>query len=192
MSKPNSGHFRGTAGDVLSRYTLAGENGKPVYKESAIIASRVKGFDLREHPLKYKQLSSSKMNQLSRKASARTMTRLEYKTYDSNRRLIKRRDKGVNEFWKQEAKRILTGAPTTRVWTPKQQHDIIHNRKPKQNGKTFQSHHTYSVSRYPHLANRGEVIYPATFSEHLYGWHGGNFHKSLPGRPINHNKLHQD
>lgn len=190
MSKSNSGHFSGTNGDRLSSYARKGEYEGPKPTESDIIASRVKSLDLREHPLKYKQLSAKKMNQLNKKVVSRTITKSEFRVYDSNKRLTRRRDRGVDSFWKQETKRILSGAPTTRNWTPEQKHDIIHNRRPKQNGKTLQSHHTYSVSRYPHLANRGEVIFPATFSEHLHGWHGGNFKKSLPGRPIKQSKLH--
>ena len=50
---------------------------------------------------------------------------------------------------------------------------------------TLDSHHTYSVAKYPHLANRGELIYPATKYEHRQGWHGGNMRNSLPGKPIN-------
>lgn len=46
-------------------------------------------------------------------------------------------------------------------------------------------HHTYSASKYPHLADKGEVIYPATFNEHLNKWHGKNFKNSYPGAPIN-------
>ena len=30
------------------------------------------------------------------------------------------------------------------------------------------AHHTYSVKKYPHLANRGEIIFPTTFQEHLH------------------------
>lgn len=59
---------------------------------------------------------------------------------------------------------------------------------PKFNGKPMQAHHTYSASKYPHLANLGEAIYPATYFEHYMGWHGGAYKNSLPGkriRPIN-------
>jgi len=37
------------------------------------------------------------------------------------------------------------------------------------NGKPIQGHHTFSVSKYPHLAGKGEGIYPATDNEHLNG-----------------------
>ena len=186
MSKSNSGLFSGTVGDKLSRRTSQpmAESIDTTPTESDIIASRVKKLDLREHPLKHRELSSAKMAELRKKANARTITKKEYRIYDSNKRLAKRRQAGVENFWKQETKRIIRGEATTRNWTPEQRHDIVNNIRPKANGKTIQSHHSYSVSKYPHLANRGEVIFPATFREHLYEWHGGNFKKSLPGRPI--------
>lgn len=43
----------------------------------------------------------------------------------------------------------------------------------------MQGHHSYSASQYPHLANKGEIIYPATPNEHFNGWHGGNWKNSL-------------
>ena len=189
MSKSNSGHFSGTAGARLSGYTRNSHSKVTKLSESDIIASRVKGLDLREHPYKYKQLFSKNMAELRKKKQDRTMTQREYKMYESNKRLSARRDKGVKDFWRKERKRIINGTPTTREWTPQQMHDILHYKKPKHNGKTMQAHHTYSVSKYPHLADRGEVLFPATFKEHLYGWHGGNFKNSLPGKPINTLKI---
>ena len=50
--------------------------------------------------------------------------------------------------------------------------------------KPLEFHHTYSAIEYPHLANMGEVIYPATHDEHFKGWHGGNYKKSKPGKRI--------
>lgn len=76
------------------------------------------------------------------------------------------------------------GEPLTRNWTEDQIRDILNGITPTYNGKTIQDHHTYSVSQYPHLANKGEVIYPVTQNEHFKGWHGGCFKKSLPGEPI--------
>ena len=91
---------------------------------------------------------------------------------------------GVNEFWKQERQRIKNNERTTRNWSEEQKSAISRGERPKHNGKSIQGHHTYSASRYPHLANKGEIIYPVTFDEHLYGWHGGNFQNSYPGIPI--------
>ena len=46
------------------------------------------------------------------------------------------------------------------------------------------THHTYSAKKYPHLANRGEVIFPTTFKEHLHDWHGDNWNNSFPGKQL--------
>ena len=62
---------------------------------------------------------------------------------------------------------------------------MFNAKRAKFDGKTLQGHHTYSASQYPHLANRPEVIFPVTFNEHFYGWHGGNWKMSLPGERIN-------
>ncbi|MCC5803762.1 immunity 22 family protein [Rossellomorea vietnamensis] len=35
------------------------------------------------------------------------------------------------------------------------------------------------------ISNKGERIYPVTFKEHLYRWHGGSYKNSLPGKPLN-------
>ena len=100
------------------------------------------------------------------------------------KRLKKRRDLGVKRFWKSERSRIINNEKTTRNWNAQQMHDIIIGKRPKFLDKTIQGHHTYSVSDYPHLADKGEIIFPATFNEHLYGWHGGDYKKSLPGKQI--------
>ncbi len=60
--------------------------------------------------------------------------------------------------------------------------DILSGKKPQYNGRTMQAHHTYSVLLYPHLANSPEVLYPAIPYEHLRGWHGGSYSKSLLSR----------
>lgn len=175
MSKPLSNHFHGTTGE---RRFLASQR----QNEGGIIQERVQGLDLNEHPIKFKSTLSRK--RIKGKIDNRSASRNDYNKYDTLSRLAKRRKKGVNEFWKQERRRIKKGERTTRNWTAKQRDDILHNRKPKVNGKSMQGHHTYSVSKYPHLANKGEVIFLATFEEHLYVWHGGNFKNSLPGKPF--------
>ncbi|WP_273834231.1 hypothetical protein [Guptibacillus sedimenti] len=85
---------------------------------------------------------------------------------------------GVNDFWYQERQRIINNESPTRNWDQKQVSDILNGKKPKVDGKTVQGHHTFSASQYPHLANKGEIIYPATLNEHLNGWHGGNWKKA--------------
>lgn len=62
---------------------------------------------------------------------------------------------------------------------------MFNAKRAKFDGKILQEHHIYIASQYPHLANRSEVIFPATFSEHFYRWHGGNWKMSLPGERIN-------
>lgn len=180
MSKENSGLFKGTSG---SNATI-----KTSHKQNLII-SRVTGMDLREHP-REKSLTAKQKKSVKNKISARTATRREYKKFESDRRFAERRKEGVKKFWMQERRRILNGEITTREWSNKQKNAILGKKRPSYNGKTIQGHHMFSASKYPHLANRGEVIFPVTFDEHLYGWHGGNFKTSLPGRPINYSKKH--
>ncbi len=185
MSKSSSGYFSRTTGAKLSIHSSKSNSNKTIHKESDIIAIRTQGLDLQSHPLKYKQLSRKQKQLLQQKLKDRTISKSEYKHLRSILRLESRRQAGVDSFWRQEKERLLAREPLTRFWTPEQINDILHDRKPKYNGKVFQGHHTYSVSLFPHLANQGSVIFPATFREHLYGWHGRNFKTSLPGKPIN-------
>lgn len=175
MSKPLSHHFHGTTGERMFSITIR-------QSEGDIIKERVQGLDLREHPVKHKSTLSLKA--IKNKIANRSASRDDYKKYDAMHRLSKKRKIGVKEFYKQERRRIKNGEPTTRNWTAEQRHDILQKRIPKANGKSMQGHHTYSVLKYPHLAAKGEIIYPVTFEEHLYVWHGGNFKNSLPGRPF--------
>ncbi|WP_079710268.1 T7SS effector LXG polymorphic toxin [Paraliobacillus ryukyuensis] len=149
-----------------------------------IIAERTKGLNLKEHPTTTKQMSSAKMKELKDKIDNRTITKQEYADYIWNKKFAKRRDKGVKEFWYQEQQRLLNNEPLTRDWSQEQLKDILAGKTPKFDGKPIAGHHSYSVSKYPHLADRGEIIYPATFNEHLKGWHGGNWRNSIPGEPI--------
>ena len=161
---------------------VGGEKDSKTAKE--IMDDRVQGFDLEAHPTSNKQLSSSKMKELKNKIDSRTATREEYNLYEWNKKMSQRRSEGVKDFWNQERERIISGEGTTRNWSQEQIADILSGKTPKYNGKPIQGHHAYSVSQYPHLANKGEVIYPVTLNEHLNGWHGGNFKNSLPGEPI--------
>ena len=149
-----------------------------------IMADRTKGLDTREHPSKYKQISAKEKSRLESKVRDRTITKDEYKKLEWNKKISAKRQDAVNEFWDQEQIRLQKGENGTRNWSPQQKADILNGKRPTYNGKTIQGHHTYSVSKYPHLSGNSEVIYPATFNEHLKGWHGGNFRNSLPGEPI--------
>ena len=175
MSKPLSNHFHGTTGE---RKFLAshGQNGSDIIKE------RVQGLDLREHPVKHKSTLSIK--RIRQKVKERTANKEDYRKLDRTKRLSDKRQESVKEFWEAERNRIISHKPTTRNWTAEQRKTIIDGGRPKSNGRTMQGHHTYSVSKYPHLAGNHRVIYPVSFEEHLYEWHGGNFNQSLPGRPF--------
>ncbi|MCY8755664.1 T7SS effector LXG polymorphic toxin [Bacillus haynesii] len=154
-------------------------------KESDIIAERVKDFDLNPKKTPHKLLGSKKMSELNKKVRNRTITKEEWKRLEWNKRFKKRRDLGVDNFWEQERRRVQNNEEPTVNWTKEQKESIESGHLPKHNGKTIIGHHTYSASKYPHLANKGEVIYPVTFKEHLYRWHGGSYKKSLPGKPLN-------
>ena len=173
MSKPASGLFHGTKGEIAFRGDA-----------EATIASRVAGLDLREHPTPYKQLSSKQRRSIAQKVSRRTATAEEYKRYMWDKRFGKRRRDGVKNFWKQERNRLERGEKGTRQWTSEQRAAILSGKAAKFKGATLQGHHTYSASKYPHLANQGAVIYPATRTEHLKGWHGGSYKNSKPGQRI--------
>ncbi len=176
MSKSTSGLFKNTKGFrsfIQNNYT-----------PEEIIAHRAQNLDKKAHPLKYKILSKKSISLLMQKIEDRNITKAEYILLQSNIRLADRRTRGVINFWKEEAKRIKHGAPTSRDWSEKQKNAILHREKPKYKGKIIYAHHTYSVKNYPHLADKHEIIYPATFKEHLLGWHGGNFKRSHAGRQI--------
>ena len=177
MSKPSSGHFIGTTGNKNASKNLSRCNDRNV-----IILP--KNLDLREHPTKYKQMSSKKLKALREKEANRTLTKEEYKHKEWQRRLSARRKEAIKQFWENERRLIKQNLPTTRNWSAEQRQEILSSKQPKYKGKTMASHHTYSVAKYPHLANRKELIYPVTFVEHVYGWHGGNTKNSLPGIPI--------
>ncbi|MFR3730484.1 hypothetical protein [Lacrimispora sp.] len=123
------------------------------------------------------------MNELKKKIDSRTITKDEYTQYVWNKKMKEIRTTAVNDFWDMEVVRISEGTPT-RPWSESQMAEIMSGKKPTFNGKALQGHHSYSVSKYPHLAGSHEIIWPATFKEHLNGWHGGNWRTSLPGKPI--------
>ena len=176
MSKPCSGHFKGTNGfNSLRNKTSTNTN------EYATM-----GLDLRAHPSKYKQFNSKKRKEYKAKEASRTLTREEFKRKEWQRRLNIRRKAGIDSFWDHEKYLIANNLHTTRNWSASQRLDILNNKRPKYKNVTMQSHHIYSVAAYPHLANKGSLIYPATHHEHLHRWHGGNYHTSSPGKPINH------
>lgn len=179
MSKPLSGHYNNTTGTKnFAKQIMANSSAR------AIIALKNPHFDSREHSTKYKQLSSKKLKEYKQKELNRTLTNEEYKRLEFHKRLSKRRQLGINRFWDEEFHRVKNNLPTTRNWDEVQKSAILRHKRPKFNGETLHSHHTYSVAKYPHLANHGSLIYPATRNEHVSGWHGSNTRNSLSGKPI--------
>ena len=175
MSKAISNHFHGTTGEREF------QNTQEQYEDD-IIKDRVHGLDLREHPVKHK--SSLSIKEIKRRINNRTATIEDYRKYDRMKRLSDKRKAAVNDFWEAERERLQNNRRGTRNWTAEQRRIILDGGRPKIDGKTMQGHHTYSVSLYPHLAGNHRVIYPVSFKEHLYEWHGGNFKNSLPGKPF--------
>jgi hypothetical protein len=168
---------------------VASKPAKPKNAEQ-ILSERTKGLDLSPHPSKIKQLSSKRMSELKKKIDNRTITKIEHAQYRWNEKIDKARRSAVRDFWDKEITRIAQDKPT-RPWTVEQTAQI-NARKPAQfSGQSLQGHHTYSVSQFPHLAGKHEVIWPATFKEHLYGWHGGKWSTSLLGKPISIQEINE-
>lgn len=185
MSKANSHLFLGTLGQVLNSERSKSDFLKSRKNAVTIIAERAKHLDTREHPIKNrKYLSNKQIKEIEQKIRSRTATMEEYKNLRMTQRLNAKRKMAVREFWIVERTKIQNNLPTTRNWTQQQKNDILARKRPKYNGKVMQGHHTYSVKNYPHLAGKYEIIYPVTYEEHFYGWHGGNWKNSLPGKQI--------
>ena len=189
MSKSISNHFVGTGGH---RAFFGNETSSFIESSKdaeSIIQERVKGLDLREHPIKNKKyLSAKQIRAVKKKIQNRTATIEEYRNMRMSERLNARRTAGRDAFWRAEKKRLLSGQLPTRKWTATQIEDILSGKKPVFNGKTIQAHHTFSVNKYPHLANKAEVMYPTTFQEHFFEWHGGNWKTSLPAKRLKKHK----
>ena len=173
MSKPESGLFEGTKG-----------SGNFYGNAEKIIAERVKGLDLTPHPITQKQLSSKQKVRIRGKIKARTATKEEYKRLQWDKRFSRRKKDGIKHFWIEERERVKQGKSLTRNWSNQQINEIRDKMTPAFQFKPLEAHHTYSAKDFPHLANLGAVIYPATHNEHLKGWHGGNYKKSRPGKRI--------
>lgn len=168
----------------LNNLNINTNNYKAERTPEEILAERSKGLDLNEHPSEYKQLGVKKMSEYRVKIENRTITKEEYNQYVWNQKIDTARKAAVTDFWNLEKDRIIFGMETSRKWNNTQTNDILLGIRPKYDGKPIYGHHGYSVSNYPHLAGKAEIIYPATFNEHLKGWHGGNWKLSLPGKQI--------
>ncbi|SDN08732.1 GHH signature containing HNH/Endo VII superfamily nuclease toxin [Fictibacillus solisalsi] len=178
---------------VVGSADVIGLGNKKVAVGEKIIAQRAQksGLDITPKITPYKSLSRAQQKKIMEKIENRTVTKEEYKRYQWDKRFSKRRAAGVNQFWKQEKKRIIDGEPPTRNWTNEQKQEILIGKKPKHNGQPVIGHHTYNAMNYPHISNKGELIYPVTGKEHLKGWHGGSYSKNAPGKPVNPNYLEE-
>ena len=91
MSKPSSNHFSGTTGSKNASKLMSRNSDR-----SIIITPKY--LSLREHPTKYKQLSSTKLKTLREKEANRTLTKEEYKHKEWQRRLSARREEAITQF----------------------------------------------------------------------------------------------
>ena len=169
----------------VSKFGVLVHNADYNQSPKEVISERTKELDKQEHPTKNKQISAKEKTKLKTKLNDRTITKDEYKRLKWNEKISQKRQNGVNNFWEQERTRLQNGENGTRNWTSQQKIDILNGGRPKYNGQTLRGHHSYSVSKYPNLADKGEVVFPATQNEHFNGWHGRNYKNSLPGEPIN-------
>ncbi len=133
----------------------------------------------------FKPLSKNQRATLRAKADARTITKQEYQHLQWDRRFGNRRATGVRRFWAQERASLRAGEPGTRAWTPEQAQDILAGRTPTFDGEPITGHHLYNALDHPHVANEPWNIYPATRTEHLQRWHGGNWQNDTFGSPLN-------
>ena len=116
---------------------------------------------------------------------SRSATREDWARLEWDRRFQNRRRTGVRRFWAEERRRLAEGESGTRNWTPEQVEEILAGRRPTFEGETMTGHHRRSALEHPQLANDPENIYPATTTEHLQRWHGGDFQNPTFGEPFN-------
>lgn len=127
------------------------------------------------------------LESLERKIAARTATKQEIKRLGSYERFNARRQDGVNQFWNAEAQNLREGSKGTRNWSPAQQRDIqaAGKGRPTFQGEPMVGHHRFNARSYPQIADNPKNIYPATKSEHLNRWHGGDTRIPVHGTPRN-------
>src|SRR5262249_6261584 len=131
----------------------------------------------------YRQLTSRRVTELRAKITSRTITREEWTRLQWYERLQLRRQRGIDAFWAAERDRLIRDLPGTRNWSAAARADITAGRQPK----GIFSHHRYSVSKYPQLADDPLNIYPVTYYEHIYRWHGGRWSNPTSGKPLSPN-----
>ncbi len=187
-------------GDGLNLYAYCGNNPVSYYDPSGYKAKK-KSQDCKgdnrnsskssEVPQKmetpYKPLTPKQKKEIKNKFKNRTATQDEYYHWNWDRKFNNRRKRGVNRFWSQEKKKLMSGKQGTRNWTEQQASDIIDGKTPTYNGIPIEGHHTYNALDYPQMADDGDYIYPATVDEHFNRWHDKNWQNDTSGSPLNPN-----
>ena len=133
----------------------------------------------------FSPLGPNQRKELQQKLENRILTNTEWDHLQWDRRFSNRRNRGVKRFWAEEKKRLRSGESGTRNWSDEQRAAILSGKTPKFEGGAIEGHHTYNALDYPNMADDPTNIYPATKSEHLYRWHGGNFQNDTQGSPLN-------
>ncbi len=128
----------------------------------------------------YRQLGNVTYQRLLKKVDSRTITRNEWKRLQWFDRLTERRQAGIDAFWSRERQLLTQGLRGTRNWNLRARNSILSGGKPK----GIYSHHLYSVSKYPQVANDPANIVPVTFYEHFYKHHGGSWSNPTHGNPL--------
>jgi hypothetical protein len=129
----------------------------------------------------YRQLHSRQVARLQARIADRTVTKAEWKRLQWHERLQARRQRGVDAFWAAERQRLRVGQSGTRNWSPEAVEEILSGPRGPRN---IQSHHKYSVSQYPQLADDPLNIEPVTYFEHRFRWHGGSWSRPTHGVPL--------
>ena len=128
----------------------------------------------------YRQLTSNTYRQLLEKVEHRTISRDEWKRLQWYERLTERRQAGIDAFWARERQLLSQGRHGTRQWSVEARLAILAGGRPA----GIFSHHRYSVSLYPQLANDPINILPVTFYEHFFKHHAGGWFHPTHGTPL--------
>lgn len=129
----------------------------------------------------YRQLSPSAYARLRARVADRTITREQWSRLRWHERLSARREQGIADFWAAERRNLQAGLPGTRNWSIEARNAILAGERPA----GIFSHHRFSVSQYPQLASDPANVYPVTFYEHFFRWHGGSWANPSHGVPVN-------
>ncbi len=170
------------AASSLTRLTTTAEQSSFTVSDDAAssVIRTAEGTAPKAYGTPYRQLSSRQVSRLQNKVDSRTITRDEWKRLDWHERLQMRRQRGRDAFWSAEREKLADKLPATRNWSQEAAEEILAGRQPR----GIFSHHKYSVSQYPQLADDPNNIFPATFFEHFFRWHGGSWRLPTHGKPL--------